>query len=75
MKEDYFKAQNSKEEELERVVVENSHLIFGEDSVYLDIKRKVNSQKGDIASIPDGYVISFSSGRPKLYVIENEISS
>ena len=68
-------AEFSKEEELERVVVENSHLIFGEDSVYLDIKRKVNSQKGDIASIPDGYVISFSSGRPKLYVIENEISS
>jgi hypothetical protein len=68
-------ADFQKEEELERVVVENSNLIFGKDSVYLDIKRKVNSQKGDIASIPDGYVISFSGGRPKLYVIENEIAS
>jgi hypothetical protein len=71
-----FQSANfSKEEELERVVVENYQLIFGEESVYLDIKRKVKSEKADIVSIPDGYVISFSGGPPKLYVIENEIAS
>lgn len=65
----------SYEAELERVVVKNYDLIFGEKTVYFDIKKRVKSKKGDLLSIPDGYLISFSEEKPKLYVIENEISS
>lgn len=63
------------EEEIERVVVNNYQLIFGEKTVYFDIKKRVKSKGGNILSIPDGYLISFAEQMPKLYIIENEISS
>lgn len=63
------------EKELERVVVKNYALIFGDKTVYFDIKKRVKSKKGGLLSIPDGYLISFAEEKPKLYVIENEISS
>ncbi len=63
------------EAELEKVVVKNSKPIFGQKSVYFDIKKRVKSSSGNILSIPDGYVINFSEREPKLYIIENEIST
>jgi len=62
------------EDELERVVVEFSDAIFGEKTVYFDVKRKVRAKKGGLGSIPDGYLISLIGGSPKLFVVENEIS-
>ena len=63
------------EDELEKVVVKNSNLIFGNRTIYFDIKKRVSSPKGDILSIPDGYVLSFQESKPRLWVIENEIST
>ena len=63
------------EPELERVVVKNSKLIFGDKTVYFDVKKRVSSPKGDILSIPDGYVLNFQESRPRLWIIENEIST
>lgn len=63
------------EKELERVVVKIYPLLFGENTVYFDIKKKVKSKRGDLLSIPDGYLINFAEEEPKMYVIENEISS
>jgi len=63
------------EEELESVVTKYSKLIFGENTVYFDIKKKVKSQKGEISSIPDGYLIVFFGKAPKLFIVENEIST
>ena len=57
------------EEELEKVVVENYPLIFGNRTIYFDIKKQVRSKSGNIYSIPDGYLINFSEQLPKLYVI------
>ncbi len=44
------------EDEFEQIFKEHAEDIFGEKSIYLDIKHKLRSQAG-IGSIPDGYVI------------------
>lgn len=62
------------EEELENAVVEFSESIFGTSTVYLDIKKKVKSGKGDLGSIPDGYLVSFIGGSPRLFIVENKTS-
>ncbi len=62
------------EEELEHVVVEFSDEIFGEKTVYFDVKRRIRSRKGRLGAIPDGYLISLVGSSPKLFIVENEIS-
>ncbi|MEM3617343.1 MAG: hypothetical protein QXJ31_05465 [Candidatus Bathyarchaeia archaeon] len=46
--------------------------IFGEDSLYFDVKHILKTASG-IGSIPDAYVINLS--RSELYVVENELAS
>jgi len=63
------------EKEFERCVVSQVETIFGRRCVYLDCKRKIGRQ-GTKQSIPDAYLIDFSSLRePKLFVVETEIAS
>lgn len=62
------------EEDFEKEVVMHSRDLFGEESVYIDIKKRIG--KGDILSIPDGYLIDFSfKDEPQLYIVENELST
>ena len=63
------------EEELECVVVKNPKVIFGEKTIYFDLKKGIKAHKEGILTIPDGYLLSFMSGFPKLYVVENELST
>lgn len=61
------------EGEFEKVIVENAKQIFGNNTVYIDIKKKIGDS---IVTIPDGYLIDFSfAEKPRLYIIENEIST
>jgi predicted DNA binding CopG/RHH family protein len=61
------------EGEFERVIVDNATQIFGANSVYIDIKKKIGD---NIVTIPDGYLVDFSfAEKPRLYIIENEIST
>jgi len=61
------------EKEFEQVIVEQAGYIFGSQSIYIDIKKRIGDS---IITIPDGYLIDFSfEADPKLYIIENEISS
>lgn len=60
------------ENDLERMVVEHATEIFGKDTVYLDIKRKISSKAG-FGTIPDGYVIDLKQN--KLFLIEVELIS
>ena len=61
------------EDEFEKKIVEKSDFIFGEDSIYIDIKKRVGKT---VLSIPDGYLIDFTiRNKPILYLIENELSS
>jgi predicted small metal-binding protein len=61
------------EDELEQAVKEHAEDIFGEQSIYLDIKHKLKSKAG-IGSIPDGYVIVFGK-QPDWHIVEVELSS
>jgi len=61
------------EDDLEAAILEVKKDLFGEDRIYLDIKKKIGL-KGKIKNIPDGYLIDLSSTKePKLYVVENEL--
>ena len=62
------------EAELEKVVVENFTKIFEENSYYFDIKKGIRHQKGDLLTIPDGYLLTFGNN-PTMTVIENELST
>lgn len=63
-----------KEDEFEKLVYKLSDKIFGEQTIYIDIKKKIHSDQ--IVSIPDGYVLDMTiPEEPNLYVIENEIVS
>ncbi len=62
------------EDKFESKVVEYAKEIFGADTVYFDIKRRISNEK--IISIPDGYLIDFTFEKtPKLYIIENELAN
>ncbi len=64
------------EQEFEEAVVANSNHLFGANSVYIDLKRKMGSSNNYHKGIPDGYVIDFADLRqPQLYFVENELSS
>jgi predicted transport protein len=58
------------ENDLERLVVKHASEIFGKDTVYFDLKRKISSKSG-FGTIPDGYVIDLKQN--KLYLIEVEL--
>lgn len=64
----------SSELELEKAVVANARNIFGEKSIYIDIKKRIKSNNASFTNIPDGYVLDFRSD-PKLWVVENELSN
>jgi len=67
----YYEYTN--EAEFEKTIVEHSIQIFGKNTVYIDIKKKIGD---NIVTIPDGYLIDFSfAEKPRLYIIENEIST
>jgi hypothetical protein len=61
------------EAELEQVIQSNVYHIFGPDSFYFDIKRKIKSSSG-VGSIPDAYIILFDP-KPKWCVLEVELSA
>jgi len=61
------------EKEFHPMVKKHSKEIFGEDSIYFDVKHKLISKSG-IGSIPDAYVITLSMHH-KWYVVENELAS
>lgn len=61
------------EKEFHPMIREHSKEIFGENSIYFDIKHKLSSKSG-IAAIPDAYVITLSKPY-KWYIVENESSS
>ena len=67
----YYEYTN--EAEFEKAIVDHSNQIFGRNTVYIDIKKKIGD---NIVTIPDGYLIDFSfAEKPRLYIIENEIST
>lgn len=64
----------SKESDFERDVIGHIEEIFSPKSVYIDIKKRIESD--NILTIPDGYLLDFSfENDPRLYIVENELVS
>ena len=62
------------EEHFEGEIVKFSKEIFGDKSLYFDIKKRIG--EGNILSIPDAYLLDFTfENNPRLYIIENEIAT
>lgn len=70
----YSQYEFEREDEFEKLVCRLSDRIFGEQTIYVDIKKRVNGN--EIITIPDGYLIDMTMPEePHLFVIENEIVS
>ena len=70
----YEKISFNIESDFEKVVTDLSDQIFGPNTIYLNVKKKIKGN--NIGVIPDGYLIDMTiPDDPKLYVIENEIVS
>lgn len=62
------------EDAFERDVVKNAKNIFGEKTVYIDIKTLLKPNKKSDGTIPDGYLLDFTiESNPRLYLVENEV--
>ncbi|MFC1485822.1 hypothetical protein ACFL55_02210, partial [Candidatus Latescibacterota bacterium] len=62
----------SSEKEFEELIILHAKFIFGNNSLYIDVKKKIGIDS--IVTIPDGYLIDFSFEKdPRLYIIENEL--
>jgi predicted transport protein len=62
------------EDEFERLVVENSRILFGEKSLYIDLKSRVEGRVLGSA-IPDGLLMDFRDPEnPEFYLVEVELS-
>jgi len=71
---EYILNDFNREDELEKAVIENKRYIFGKDSVYIDVKKRIG--KENHKSILDAFLIDFyDSKKPQLYIVENEIAS
>ena len=56
------------ESDFEDTVVELADQIFGPETIYIDIKKRVSGK--DIVTIPDGYLIDMTvSDNPRLFII------
>ena len=68
----YMRYTPKSEGEFERMVVENAKEIFGENAIYLDIKKKIANALG-AGTIPDGYL--FYPEEKRFVLVEVELSS
>lgn len=64
------------EEEFEKTVINNKISLFGQDAIYIDIKKLQGQDNAHARGIPDGYLIDFiDTNHPQLYFVENELVS
>lgn len=63
-----------REDEFEKCVVSLADRIFGQSTIYVDVKKRMHGN--GIIGIPDGYVVDLADPQtPRLFVVENEIVS
>lgn len=71
----YLLSKFNNEKELEEEVLKNYELIFGKNTIYFLSNKRFGSNDNSLLGIPDAFLINFSETNPKLYVIENELST
>ena len=70
----YSEKEYKKESDIEELVVQNSKTLFGNNSVYVDAKKKIdNASFGGV--IPDGFLFDLTDPKnPEFYIVEVELS-
>ena len=70
----YTERQFSKEADIEQLVVDNAKTLFGQNSLYVDAKKKLDNKTfGGV--IPDGFLFDFTDKKnPEFYIVEVELS-
>ncbi len=70
----FIEKSYKKEAEIKDKVVQNSKILFGENSLYVDAKKKIdNSALGGV--IPDGFLFDLSDVKtPEFYIVEAELA-
>lgn len=64
------------ENEFEKAVIENKNSLFGQEAIYIDVKKRMGENISYHKGIPDGYLIDFfDKNKPQLYFVENELAS
>lgn len=69
----YTEKKYNLESDFERLVVANSKIFFGENTIFVDAKKKIdNDTFGGV--IPDGFLFDFSDKKnPEFYLVEVEL--
>ncbi|MCK4406197.1 MAG: hypothetical protein KAV44_00835 [Bacteroidales bacterium] len=69
----YFEKHYKLEADFERLVVENSKTFFGENTIFIDAKKKIDNHSfGGV--IPDGFLFDFSDKKnTEFYLVEVEL--
>lgn len=70
----YSEKEYKLEVEFEKLVVDNSKTFFGEKTIFVDAKKKIdNNSLGGV--IPDGFLFDFSDKKnPEFYLVEVELA-
>jgi len=70
----YSEKQYKFEADFERLVINNSRTFFGQNTIFVDSKKKIdNTSFGGV--IPDGFLFDFSDKKnPEFYLVEVELS-
>ncbi len=70
----YSEKEYKKESDIEELVVHNSKTLFGNNSVYVDAKKKIdNASFGRV--IPDGFLFDLTDPKnPEFYIVEVELT-
>lgn len=64
-----------KENEFERLIVDNAETLFGSDTIYIDVKHRINGSSLG-GTVPDGLLIDLSDlDNPELYLVEIELQN
>lgn len=70
----YQKVDYKNEADLESAIEQVQYELFGAGRIYLPVKKKIGATGGQ-RNIPDGYLLDLSDSKPRLFVVENELSS
>src|SRR5215213_7545905 len=63
------------EADLESAIKAVSPALFGQNRIYLDVKKLIGD-KGKVKNVPDAYLVDLTSKKqPILWVVENELAS
>ena len=71
--ETYQEEPFQKEADLESAIKTVSPALFGQDRIYLDVKKLIGT---NVKNVPDAYLVDLTSNKqPILWVVENELAS